>query len=1178
MSNILKKLANPYNLLKAFPLLAFALNAQGQTSTQNYIQTLTPRVGGLTNNTLLNTAASSNVNVETSVQYFDGLGRLVQTVQKQASPTGNDIIQPVLYDQYGRDSVAYLPYSYNSSSPGAYRPNAVVGTNGAYNTSEQYSFYQQTGQNYVTTPYPYALTGYEPSPLNRVVEQGEPGLSWQFTGPGDGNSSNHTVRTVYTITNDQTSTFSGTPTTNNSGSRIVALYTTAINNTTFTQGLVRTNNATYGNGQLSVTISRDENWHPANGCIGTTEEYKDKQGHVVLKRTYNLKGSQVQMLSTYYVYDDYDNLAFVLPPAASPDSAWAPNQAVLNNLCYQYQYDQRNRMVAKKIPGKGWEYMIYNVLDQVIGRQDSVQRMATPNQQVSYIKYDAQGRVIATGYYSLASSSPGVNYRANMQASANAQTVLWETESSGVYSNLTIPTTGATPLSYNYYDDYSVASLASTYSAPANASAKTKGLLTVTQTAVLNAPGDFLWNANYYDNLSRSVKSYSQHYIGGHTSYNTANYDAITNYYNFANQIDTTIRQHYRSGGTSPKLTVTNTFTYDQLGRKLQTNEQIAGSNGVAQTAVVLSLMAYNQIGQLSSTMYHKQAGSSYYIGGVSYSYNERGWLNSLIPLKATGLPTGYFEENLYYDHPTGSAVAQYNGNIAQFNYNSPYMEAYNGKALSNVNAVSYTYDNLNRLTSSASTVGNNNETVSYDLIGDIKTLNRTGTQPTLGGTITYNYPTQSGQLSTVSGLLKSYSYDGNGNSTSDSTTKQLTYNLLNLPMAFSKGGVTKATYYYGADGDKLRNVSSAAGTWDYDNGIVYLNGKLSFVQTDEGRAVLSGDSVSYVYSYDFKDYLGNVRGSFFNGGAIDTLTLRQENDYYPFGLSQLYYDSSNGNRYLYNGKETQFDLANQYDYGARFYDPVIARWTTIDPLSEINRRWSPYNYVLDNPIRFEDPDGMQWADPKKDQAIADRLQKGISDRLTTENGNLKSANERVAKLEGKIAKDGSSKGLESRLSSAKADVASISTTISDLNSSSSELTTMGDANVAQKFDFNELPAGSEVGNTGKDANGVITMDIVGDANAIHEATHGFQIFKGTMSSDALEREVPAYQRQFSFDPNSVTNQVPSDAGSVSSRSGITPAWVLGINDKKGNYPYLPTLSGKARREIIKQLQTTTTP
>lgn len=48
------------------------------------------------------------------------------------------------------------------------------------------------------------------------------------------------------------------------------------------------------------------------------------------------------------------------------------------------------------------------------------------------------------------------------------------------------------------------------------------------------------------------------------------------------------------------------------------------------------------------------------------------------------------------------------------------------------------------------------------------------------------------------------------------------------------------------------------------------------------------------------------------------------------------------------------------YDYGARFYDPIIGRFTTIDPLTEKCGVVSPYNYVTNNPISVTDPTGRE--------------------------------------------------------------------------------------------------------------------------------------------------------------------------------------------------------------------------
>ena len=130
-----------------------------------------------------------------------------------------------------------------------------------------------------------------------------------------------------------------------------------------------------------------------------------------------------------------------------------------------------------------------------------------------------------------------------------------------------------------------------------------------------------------------------------------------------------------------------------------------------------------------------------------------------------------------------------------------------------------------------------------------------------------------------------------------------------------------------------------------------------SSLRVPEVGRVVRNSAINYSYEYTLNDHLGNGR-VFFNINSSGVATKIQEMDYYAFGLDiqRSLYDTEN--KYQYNGKEKQ-DHEKMFDYGARFYDPVIGRWDVGDPLAEDYSAVSPYNYVLNNPINSTDPDGM---------------------------------------------------------------------------------------------------------------------------------------------------------------------------------------------------------------------------
>ena len=409
-----------------------------------------------------------------------------------------------------------------------------------------------------------------------------------------------------------------------------------------------------------------------------------------------------------------------------------------------------------------------------------------------------------------------------------------------------------------------------------------------------------------------------------------------------------------------------------------------------------------------------------------------------------------------------------------------------------------------------------------------------------------------------------------------------ITYNYLNLPQTITMTGKGTISYTYDATGNKLQkkvvdNTNGTTTTTLYLNVVVYQNDVLQFIAHEEGRLRINNTNNGYVYDYFLKDHLGNTRMTITDDYSIATHII-DATSYYPFGLTMAGISSKASgklsNKYQFGGKEKQSQEFSDgsgletCDFLARNYDPQIGRFHQLDPLSEISRRWTPYVYSANNPIRYNDPDGMVWGDAEKDGKIAKRLQDRIAERIKDENGNLDKANKSISSIKAKIDKDGTSSKLERQLKNATADAASATGAISELNASSAELTEMGSADTKQVFTFNET-SGVE-GGTEKRADGVIEMNVVGDANAVHEAKHGYIIHKeGARTRDNFySHEVRAYTAQFAFDAATVQNNVPSYWGNAKIPSDITINWIIGIHNGTGgavgDFIYARQLMGAA--------------
>ena len=137
-----------------------------------------------------------------------------------------------------------------------------------------------------------------------------------------------------------------------------------------------------------------------------------------------------------------------------------------------------------------------------------------------------------------------------------------------------------------------------------------------------------------------------------------------------------------------------------------------------------------------------------------------------------------------------------------------------------------------------------------------------------------------------------------------------------------------------------------------YYCGNVIYDGNVTRILTDEGYVTFNGTTP--IYHYYLKNHLGNNRVVLGQNGAVE-----QVNHYYPFG--GLMGESTGGSTQPYKNNGKELDRANGLDwcdYGARWYDPTVPIFMTVDHHCEKYYNISPYVYCGDNPINAIDPDG----------------------------------------------------------------------------------------------------------------------------------------------------------------------------------------------------------------------------
>ncbi len=731
----------------------------------------------------------------------------------------------------------------------------------------------------------------------------------------------------------------------------------------------------YRPASLYVTMQTDE-----DGNVSYV--FTDMRGKQILTRQLSDNISH----DTYYIYDDLDNLRFVLSPMYQ-------QKADIDLYAYQYRYDDRGRCIWKKIPGCGPVIYVYDKADRLVFSQDSLQR-AQDTPKWDFYVYDKLGRTLLYGICSNNNIDEARDDIITGVFSNTTNTI----GNSGYNSNFSLISPSVRKV--YYYDNYDFLEL------PSFTDRSRFPLPTVKATGLLT--GENVWQAMayYYDSKGQLIQS-----SGSEISETTD--------YSFTGQPLKVERvYHIRLPMRILNPHEIYMYHYDGQDRVHKIEHQIIAENQTSDSPVItLAENLYDDIGRLQMKKLHNGAIS------INYSYNIRNWISDIT--------NKHFKEHLYYN--TGPSKACYNGNISAFDW-----EVSNSSTLRNYKL---SYDGLNRMTSAIYSEGvayNINENHfselidEYDLNGNIKRLRRYGksnaTSYGLIDNLTLEYngnqlkyvddaatdPLRYGVSNFVNDSDREieYVYDGNGNLIQDYNKgiALIQYNYLNQPTFIHFKNGHSIDYSYGNDGSKRKAyyATARAGvvipmggritvedgveekglypsevleeTWnEYCQNLVHF-GTDYMLLLPEGYVTFE-NRFKYTYHYYLRDHLGNNRVVVKQDGE----TIKQINHYYPFGGSFGEETVISNQPYKFGGKE--LDKMHGLDWH-EYQRNDVPSWIGVDPLCEKYYSISPYAYCMNNPIKYIDPTGMIIEDPEN---IYLRHKDIINEQLLVIQSNLES-------------------------------------------------------------------------------------------------------------------------------------------------------------------------------------------